>query len=572
MVMKRLLGILVLVLLASSCTVGEQPPGPVAVDRRAAEAPSSKRIVAGIAGRPAALNARVNAWIQGPTPGAEALAELVHAGLVSVDNQGRLFPQLAEEVPSIENGGWKVFPDGRMETTWRIRPGIIWHDGRPFSADDLLFTYRVMQDRAALAFADTASPYIEEIAAPDPQTVVVRWQVPYIEANELFSRVHGHVLPLPEHILQGMYEEEPEALADAPYWREDFVGLGPFSVDRFDPRQALRLRSTNYWTLGQGPIDEIEVRFFDDAAGLIQGVTAGDVHVTLGGGFSLQQALDVRDQWKDGQIIFSYVSWQALYPQTLEPNPRAIADYRFRRGLLEAIDRQALVDDVMAGLVPVAHVYLSPQDRVYADVANSVIRHSFDPGKAEQDLQDAGVVRGLDGEFPDFTGAPLPEIEIRTTSRLETPPTVMEAVAEDWRRTGLGVDTVVIPPDAAADREFRATMPGFELARQPNDVNVVSRLHSGQAPLPENDFTGANRARYRNFEMDILLDRYIATMPSVDRVDVLRQIVRRMTDQVVWLGLFYDVDPIMVDNHLKNVGGRGALATQAWNATQWDLQ
>jgi hypothetical protein len=61
-------------------------------------------------------------------------------------------------------------------------------------------------------------------------------------------------------------------------------------------------------------------------------------------------------------------------------------------------------------------------------------------------------------------------------------------------------------------------------------------------------------------------------MPSVDRVDVLRQIVRRMTDQVVWLGLFYDIDPIMVDNHLKNVGGRGALATQAWNATQWDLQ
>jgi ABC-type transport system substrate-binding protein len=74
------------------------------------------------------------------------LRTLVNPGLSVVDDHDVRRPTLAEAVPTLENGRWKAFPDGRMETTWTIRAGARWHDGAPFTTDDLLFTAAVSRD------------------------------------------------------------------------------------------------------------------------------------------------------------------------------------------------------------------------------------------------------------------------------------------------------------------------------------------------------------------------------------------------------------------------------------------
>ena len=73
---------------------------------------------------------------------------LVHQGLVTRDQNLALVSRLAEAVPTVENGFWRVLPDGRMEMTWRIKDGARWHDRTPFTADDLVFTGRVIRDPA----------------------------------------------------------------------------------------------------------------------------------------------------------------------------------------------------------------------------------------------------------------------------------------------------------------------------------------------------------------------------------------------------------------------------------------
>jgi hypothetical protein len=181
-------------------------------------------------------------------------------------------------------------------------------------------------------------------------------------------------------------------------------------------------------------------------------------------------------------------------------------------------------------------------------------------------------MRGPDGVFRDFRGDLIPNLEIRATAQLESQPRTMLAVVEQWQRAGLGVDPVVIPSDRISDREYRATMPGFELVRQPNDTNALLRLHSSQVPLPENNFTGLNRSRYRSGILDALIERYTMTIPREDRLDALRLVVRNITDQAVLLGLFYEIDPALVSNRVRNVGGRGTLATQSWNAHNWDVE
>lgn len=72
--------------------------------------------------------------------GVSQMERLMHAGLAFAEDNTVLGPQLAREVPSLENGRWRLFADGRMETSWRILPEAAWHDGTPFTSADVLFT------------------------------------------------------------------------------------------------------------------------------------------------------------------------------------------------------------------------------------------------------------------------------------------------------------------------------------------------------------------------------------------------------------------------------------------------
>ena len=82
------------------------------------------------------------------------------------------------------------------------------------------------------------------------------------------------------------------------------------------------------------------------------------MQATVGTGISLEQSVEIRDQWRDGQMLVTYENWILAYPQFVNPNPPIITDVRFRRALLMAIDRQSMADIIQMGLVPVAHSYI----------------------------------------------------------------------------------------------------------------------------------------------------------------------------------------------------------------------
>src|SRR5207245_7526134 len=119
----------------------------------------------------------------GGVAAAGALEQLMISRVALPDDQSSLVPILADKVPSVENGLWKSFPDGRMETTWHLRPGITWHDGTPFTANDLVFTAMVERDKAVPMTRIRFYDYIASIEAPDPQTLVLGWNKPYIFAD-----------------------------------------------------------------------------------------------------------------------------------------------------------------------------------------------------------------------------------------------------------------------------------------------------------------------------------------------------------------------------------------------------
>lgn len=540
-----------------------------AVRESAARPPAAgpKRITAIIQSVPTTVFNRFN---PGQTQaGVDAIEGLLNAGLSTLDSRDELLPQLAEAVPSIESGLWKVFPDGRMETSWTIRPRVEWHDGAPFTSADLAFTAQLGRDREVPVFGDAAFGLIGSVETPDPRTVVVTWTKPYISADRLFSRLLA--MPVAKHVLERPYLEEKATFTELPYWYQQFVGTGPFKLREVVEGSHLVMTANDRYVLGRPKIDEIEVRSVPDANTLVTNVLAGSGDLALGPRISLDLAMQARERWTEGTVSIIVQGGMGLniYPQFINPSPPIVADVRFRRALLHAIDRQVLVDSLLAGLTSIAHSPVNPTDRDYRAVEGAIVRYEYDPGRARQLLEGLGYVKGSDGIFAE-AGTRL-SFETRAYAQTDIQPKTLTAVADYWQQLGVGVEQLIVPNHLVSDEQYRHTRPAFEVLTV-GATGHFTHYHSSRIPQSGNNFFGLNRSRYASPELDGLIDQYLVTVPQQERAQVVSQIVRHWTDQLVTMGMFYTTTHALVSNRVTGVVPRGSISTEVWNAHEWDVR
>ncbi len=538
---------------------------PVAPSQSAISNPQSaiRRITAAVQSDPPILTRHLTVANE---PGLDVIADLYNPGLAAGDDRAQLRPVLVEQVPSIENGLWRVLADGRMETTWKIRPNVFWHDGTQFSAADLLFTHRALQDPDIPFGPNVAYRSVESMEAPDALTFVVRWKQPYIEADAAFNGEN-----LPRHLLERAYVDEKPGFTQLPYWSGPLIGVGPFRIREWSRGSNLLLEAFDAYALGRPKIDVLDVRFIPDQNTLVANILAGAIEVTLGKTLTLEQALQVKEQWRLGRVEAMPANAIQVFPQLLTPNPPIIGDAQFRRALIHAVDREAIADGLMFGFSSVVHSYLAPSEPPeFQAVAGRVVRYPYDPRRATELLDGLGFTRGADGIAQDSAGRRL-SVEIRTiTTDINQKATL--SVADYWQRVGIAVESFVIPRQLAQDPEYRALFPGYELVRNSADRDGLKRHPSSQTPLPENGWRGTNRTRYTNAELDGLLNRYFTTIAIPERAQLFGDIVHHMTDRVIVMGLFYDMDATVIGERLVNVGPRRLGSTQAWNAHEWAVR
>jgi len=557
---------LTLVLVLAACA----PAPPTASQARPpaeARPAATKRIVAGIRGTTPVLYRKLQ--VGASYSGLTYLEPMVNAGMVTIDTEGALHPQLAEAVPTIENGEWKLFPDGRMQTTWKIRSGAQWHDGKPLTTDDLLFTARVEAEKTLGWNYNPAYDAVEKVEALDSSTVSVTWAQPFVEADLLFS--HGppgantRGLPLPSHILERSFVEDHALFLQLPYWGPELIATGPFKVRELVADERALLVANDQYVFGRPKIDEVEVRFIPDSNTLIANILAGEIDLTLDErAVSFEEGRNLREQWQTGRVELGAGGVPSLTAQFLNTQPAIVSDARFRRALFRAIDRQEMVDTIQGGLAAIAHSQIGPDMREWPFVEQSIVRYDFDPRRATQEIEALGFTKGSDGMFRDAGGDRL-NIEIRATVTVINQKSML-SVADYWQRIGVATDSVTIPIQRQAELEYMVTFPAFILLRGPRDVTTFQNQHSSRAALPERNFNGINRGRYMNAEYDALQDRYFMTIPFADRMQVLGQILHQETDQLPVMRLFTDPEPTPVSNRLKNVP-----AGFPWNAAEWTV-
>jgi peptide/nickel transport system substrate-binding protein len=502
---------------------------------------------------------------------ADGTKRLFNAAFAIIDGSGTARPYLAEALPQLNTETWRVFPDGRMETTYRLRPNLSWHDGQPLSAEDFLFALRAYN--AGLGrFEPTPQDRFEDVAALDERTVVIRWRTLYPEAGALRST---HFDPLPRHLLQRDFEEDSgDSFINHSYWARDFVGTGPYRLERWEPGSHLDALAFAGHALGRPKIDRIIVRFFGDENTTLTNLLSENVHIAIDNSLRFEHASVLKREWGPGnrgvvlldpvQPRFTNIQYRPEYA-----NPRAVLDLRVRRALAHAVDKQAINDALFDGEIPLADQFLPRTVAYFADLDRAITKYPYDLRQTDGLMNEAAFRRGGDGIYASSAGERFGfEHWVIAGSQNEKQGAVM---AEGWRRAGFEVKEHAIPTAQATDGQVRATFPALSSVATGGGEANLNFLTTSQIPSPGNRWTGNNRGGWVSPEYDRLWDQFNTTLDRSERNRQAIEMMRLATEDVAMMFLFHSAN---VTAHLSALRGP-ELGTPdtltSWNLHEWEL-
>jgi peptide/nickel transport system substrate-binding protein len=363
-------------------------------------------------------------------------------------------------------------------------------------------------------------------------------------------------------------------MVQLPFWSANYVGSGPYRLRENAAGLRIILEAFDKFVLGRPKIDEIDLVYTPDPNTVAANILAGSTDLTVGIGLTVDQAIDLRDRWREGKMTFEFSDqrWFRLDPQFIDPNPAIVTDLRFRRALLHAIDRQELADSLQGGLSPVAHTFMAPEQPDYAGIEHRVMKYDYDPRKAVQMIEELGYRRGADGSMRDAAGRAI-ELEIAGSNEAVT--RTMLAVGDYWQRIGVASAPFVVPPQRASDWPWRATFAAFAMFTGTHDIPGLPAFRGRQARTAANNYEVSglpNWPRYQSAELDNLVDTFFRTVPKAERIEVITQINMHIAENLNTIGLYYFPIPYAVANRLTNIPtNRASRASLTWNAHLWDV-
>ena len=492
--------------------------------------------------------------------------------LTYYDFNGRAHPMIAQDIPSQERGDWVINPDGTMVTTYRIRPNAQWHDGTPLTASDFAFAFQVYLDPDMPVRDRRPETLMSSVEARDDATLVINWKEPYVAANLLG---YQQLDPLPRHLLEEKYRTNRANFIFGEEWTSGYVGTGPFRMERWNAGSGLTARANPNWLLGPPRLETLDIRFIADPSTLLANLLAGEVDVLTSPGVRGADAAVARDQWVSrGQGYLR--TWEArlrymAFQFREVPNwQRAVTDVRVRQGLLQAVDRQGLVDTLNFGLGSVAHMFMAPSEPGFAEVDRAITKYAYDPSRAAALLGAAGWQRPQpNAPLTNPAGQTL-DIEVWSTAG-GTGDQEAAIIADNLKAVGVNSSIYLIPSARQRDNELRTSFPAFETtARSISPDNFV--FTSGQIPTPEARFQGPNRGGFRDDEIDRLHNVVLTSFDQGERQRATVELHKRMSELVGIGPLYYDVEVILAKNNVSGpIGNYGPQQGISWNIYEWEV-
>jgi len=553
----------ILLALAAACSPAAPGQGGSTPNQGQARAP--KTLTIGVLREPATIDGFTGQG--GSRGGAGEAGSLMHNLLTVQDPFEVDQPQLAVELPSVEKGTWQVNADGSMDVTWKLQPNARWHDGTPFTADDVVFSLMLHKD-PDLAHAYTGQArMMQSASARDPQALVIHWS--RIDVRALDTRV---ISPVARHLLEGLYTSDKEAFVNSSRFTTDFVGLGPYQMVRWEPGSHIEMaRFDGYWK-GRPPLDRVVVQFIRDPNTLLANALAGSVDLVAPPSIEIEQAAELKRRWEGtGNVVrvepIPRIQYMELQLGQEMARPRnGFPLLPVRQALYHALDRDALAEVMTLGLGPAADSWFRPDEPIRREIESAIPKFPYDRARAQQLLSQAGWAPGPDGTL--VHGPSGERFETELWMNPQSSEKALAIITDQWKAVGLDPKPSVIPPARAEDREYTAQHPGPLLTGGFLDTLLV-RYDSRDMASAANRWSGRNRAGYANPRADALLDQLATTIDPRARVPLLRDQVQTLMEDVALVPLYWEPRPLLA---LRSVRAEIHPHNVGWNAETWDKE
>ena len=395
-----------------------------------------KTLVIGVSQEPDALFGIVgNLMVSGD------VGSFIWRPLLLIDSRRRPYCVLCTELPTLENGLWKVdYEKGVMDATFHLRRGLEWADGTEITARDAAFAWEIMSDEQYPHGASYMEP-IGGVQALDSHTIRVSYKTlwPFGNADLRLRLIpEGYYRPIWEQ-----YRSEGGAYWDR-FLADERVSVypnanGPFMVREWASGSHILLVRNPAYNLGPPPnLERVLVRVIPDLNALAIAVSTRQVHLT-DGWLTLEQARELEES---PGIEIRYVDSAWLEHATLQIKHPPFDDLRVRRALLLAVDRAGINHAIFRGKQPPAHSWVHPGHPAHNP---RLFRYGYDPGQAQRLLEQAGWSREGDGPLRNARGEPM-RLTLITIAGDRTRLQVVSVLQALWQELGIQVE---IRPESA---------------------------------------------------------------------------------------------------------------------------
>jgi len=412
--------------------------------------------------------------------------------------------------------------EDRTQWTVKLRPGVAWHDGVPFTAEDVKFTFEKMKATTSGRYSHHVweYPVFKSAEVLDPLTVRITFE----QSAPTFKILPGADLPMvPKHIW--------ENIADATKATDILpIGTGPYKMASFVPDQIYRLEANAAYFKGHPLVEAIDLPIVKDQSAAFAALQTGQVD-------SVDRSVppELFDQMSSqpGVKVVQSTRMESVH---LHFNNRkgALTDARVRNAITEAIDNQAIVDTVLLGNArPGRDGWVHP-DSAWADPQGG---HVFDPAKANADLDAAGIRRGEDGIRRTADGSRI-EFAISVAANEPQHTRAAQLIAQQVEAIGVKVNVESI--DAATLRQRRGTgnydsfITNLESHAHADPDALMFFFHSPAPGAPAGSFGG-----YASPQFDRLVEQARSTIDNVERKRILVEAQRVYAADAPALVLYY---------------------------------
>ena len=465
------------------------------------------------------------------------VASQIYVSLLKYNKDIELVPYAAES--------FEVLNEGRL-IRFKLRRDIRWFDGEPLTARDVEFTYRLTID------PDTPTAYKENLKAVsafrliDDYTFEVEYEQPFAKALVTWA-----MDILPEHALKG------ENLLDTKYSRQP-LGAGPYKLEEWTPGSRIVLKANPDYFEGRPYIDRIVYRMIPDLSTQFLELKAGNLDTM--GLTPLQYLYQTSGPGWDGSFNkFQYLSSGYTFLGFNMRHP-FFKDVRVRRAIDFAIDREEIVKGVLYGLGEAANGPYKPGTWQYNE---AIAPRPYDPAKARALLAEAGWTDSDNDGVLDKDGRPMAFSIITNqgnTQRIKTGVIIQQRLKEIGIKVDLRtVEWAAFIQEFVDKGRFDALILGWNILQDPD---IFSVWHSSMAVDG-----GLNFTRYKNVELDALLEKGRRLVGQEERKPLYDRVQRILHDEVPYCFLYVPKSLPIVQARVQNI--KAAPAGIAYNSTRW---